>query len=147
MVRAPLSGSRLLAAILVLVHVLAGATVIPLGIPLEVKLAIGLGVAASLARGLWRHALLRAPSSVVEIEIRDRAAGGFRTREGEWRDAEILGTSYVTARFTILNFALAPRGRRNVVLLRDSIDAEDFRRLRVLLRWGRRAAGERAGSE
>jgi toxin CptA len=47
-----------------------------------------------------------------------------------------LGTTYVTPYLTVLNLrGHGERGARHVTLLPDSLHAEDFRKLRVWLRW------------
>jgi toxin CptA len=71
----------------------------------------------------------------VALEVTEAGRISFRTRHGEWRECELLPSSYVSPRLTILN--LKPEGGRvrHVVLVPDNVDARDFRRLRTWLRW------------
>ena len=141
MLRVRLKRSRLVAAALTLVHLAAAGTLVPLELAIPLKLFIVGVIAASLARGLARHALLRTGDAITEIELRDGDRAAVRTRPGVWRDARVLETTCVTARLTVIN--LKVEGRRlaqHVVIAPDAIDTEDFRRLRVLLRWGYRRA-------
>lgn len=64
-------------------------------------------------------------------------------RGGESGPVALCGDSYVHPQLIILNFRLPRRRRRSVVLLSDSLPAQDLRRLRVVLRTGggRAAAG------
>ena len=138
MVRAPLRPSRLLATVLVLAHAAAVATVFPLQIPLEWKAALLVAIATSLVRSLRRDALLRSPHAIVELEVSNRERASMRTRSGEWRSARILGTSCVTSVLTTLNLRVEGfRTTRHVLLVGDNVDPEDFRKIRVLLRWAR----------
>jgi toxin CptA len=122
------------------VHVAAGATLVPLDVALGVKLALAVLVAVSLAHALWRHALLRGRRAVTAVEITDNATGAALV-DASWRDVRILGTSYVTPWLTVLNLAQAQAGRRprHVLIVADNADAEEFRKVRVLLRWKRPA--------
>jgi toxin CptA len=51
-------------------------------------------------------------------------------------EGELSGSSYVSPALTIV--VLQPRGRgrtRRAIILPDSVDARDFRRLRIWMRW------------
>ena len=59
-----------------------------------------------------------------------------RARGGEWQPCEILDSTYVTAFLTVVNLRVAQGRRiRSVVILPDCMAADDYRRLRVWLRW------------
>lgn len=138
MVRTPLHPSRLLCAAFVIVHSSAAATLLPLDLPLEAKLLLAATIAVSFVQTLRRYALLRAKRSIVEIEIRDQANAAMRRRSGEWLEAAVLGTSCVTPSLTVINLRVEGRRAANhVLLVRDNVDAGDFRKIRVLLRWAR----------
>jgi toxin CptA len=96
-----------------------------------------LAIAASLVYLMARHALLHAPHSIVTLQTRD-AAVSLQARNGDWLEGDVLDSSYVSPRLTIVNFR--PRGRRrarHVILVPDNVDPRDFRRLRTWLRWKR----------
>lgn len=78
----------------------------------------------------WRHQQVYALQINVKGEL-------FVQHGDEWREAEVLSSSLVLPYLTVLNLKLS-NGRKpfHVVLLPDSVDAENFRRLRVWLKWG-----------
>ena len=141
MVRATLKPSRTIAVALVLAHALAATTVMPLELSLSAKAALILVLGLSMFHAIYRHALLRTTRAVVAIEVKDQCTAVVEGRDGSWRDARILGSTYVTPRLTVINLKVSgERLARHVVLVPDNVDAADFRNLRVLLRWLRPAA-------
>jgi toxin CptA len=148
MVRAQLHPSRLLAASLLLVHLAAATTVLPLDVSPELKTSLLALVAASFAHTLRLHALLRSRHSIVELEIHDSERAAVRIRMAEWCDAKILGTSCVTPSLTTLNMrVIGSRTARHVMLLPDNVDPEEFRKIRVVLRWSRPKRGSAVDAE
>ncbi|MCC7484799.1 MAG: hypothetical protein IT529_07380 [Burkholderiales bacterium] len=135
--------SVLLAAMLLLIH--AGAALSIWLVPLAVtaKAVLTGAIFASLAWMEWSRAALRGAVAIVELETKDAGTLAFRERAGRWREAEILGSSYVSPWLTVLNLgAGGARRPRHVVLVPDNVDASEFRRLRAWLRWSAaRAAG------
>lgn len=85
----------------------------------------------------WR----RAP---IPARLRIAADGRLQCPDDDagWRDAEVLGDSFVSAAVIVLRYRLAGRRVRSLVLLPDSAEAEDLRRLRVWLRWARRTRSD-----
>jgi toxin CptA len=99
-------------------------------------------VAASLVYLLARYAALHTGDAIVALEIHDDGVISYQTRLGDWVDCSVLGSSFVSHRLTIVN--LRPHGRRSarhVILVPDNVDARDFRRLRIWLRWAAQFAG------
>ena len=141
--------SRLLAAAFALAHTAAAATVFPLEMPFEWKAALLAAVLASLVRCVGRHARLRGRRAIVELEIKDRETATITLRSGERLDARILGTSCVTPMLTTINLkAQGHRIAKHVLLVADSVAPEDFRKVRVLLRWARpESPGSRQGPD
>lgn len=138
MVHACLKRSARLAAVLLFAHAVAAATIVPLDIALPIKAALALALVASLVCSVCRHALLRAPRSVIALEVRDQQRAAVQGRDDEWHDARIIGTSYVSAAITVLNLRVTgERLPRHVLLIGGNIDEKEFRRIRVLLRWSR----------
>jgi toxin CptA len=112
----------------------AGIWLLPLA--LWLKLLVGLAVAASLAfygaRDGWRVL----GQSVVAVRLRSDCRCEIETRRGPWREARLLGSSYVSPYLSVLNLRLDGHVlARHVVILPDAVDGEGFRRLRVLLKW------------
>ena len=131
-----LKPSRNLAVILGFAHFAAAGLLWPLALPVVVKLAGAAVLAVSLIFYLRHYALLRSPRAVVAFELSDEMACTLETRRGERIGCALLGSSFVAPYLTVLN--LKPEEKfftRSVVILADAIDAEEFRQLRVLLRW------------
>jgi len=96
-------------------------------------------------RTITHHALRRSRSSAQALEFVDRAQLRVRSRDGQWHSGCVLGTSTAGAALVVLNIRV--EGQRwpvHVVIPGDSLDSEDFRRLRVWLRWGPRPQAEEA---
>jgi toxin CptA len=147
MVRASLAPSLRIAVVLVIAHIAAAGAVAPLDMPLALKAALIGAVAASLARSFCRHALLKATRSVLALEVKDQETACVQGPDRIWRDARILGTSYVSAALTVLSVRVAgERLPRHVLLIRGNVDEQEFRRVRVLLRWRRRAVADARGA-
>ena len=144
MVRASIRPSPLLATVLTLLHAAAAATVFPQEVAPGWKAALIAATLAGLAHSLFTHALRRSPHAIVELEITDKEHAAVRTNAGSWTDARILASSCVTPTLTTINLKVdGLRVLRHVVLVRDNVDADDFRNIRVLLRWAR---ADRAGA-
>ena len=136
MLRVRLKPSPLLAAAFTAAHLAAALTLIPLDLPLWAKLLITLPIAASLVHALRHTAFLRSPTSPIALELKGADGAAIQTRNGDWHGARILGTTYVSPLLTVLNLRLqGRRTARHVVIVPDGIGAEDFRKLRVRLRW------------
>ena len=130
--------SRILTAILVLAHGAAIAMVALAGMPFWLELIAIAALVASLVFDVRQTALLRAPDAVITLEIASDDKLSIQTRRSEWIECEVLGSTYVTSFLTILNLKGPDSGRNTrAVILPDSLDAEDFRKLRVWLRWKR----------
>ncbi len=132
----PVTPSVRLAVLLCAAHVAAAGAVWAVPVPVMVKAALIIAITVSLIFSLARHAALHAADAIVALEIRDRGAISLRTRKGEWLECDLLGSSFVSRHLTIVS--LRPRNRRrarHVILMPDNLEARDFRRLRMWLRW------------
>lgn len=139
MVRVSLKPSRYITAVLIAVHTAAAAVVWPLQMSEAAKVTLAAFLVASLAISLRRHALLKARGAIVQVVLKGADTVSVRTRDGSWREARILGTTYVSPVLTALNVkAEGFKLVRHIVLVPDNVDSEDFRKLRVALRWGLR---------
>lgn len=128
--------SARLGVLLCAVHLGAGALVALLPAPDWSKVVLLAAVAWSLTWCLQTHALVRAPGAVVSIGLKNDGGVIVHTRDGAWLECELMPSSFVSYRLTVLN--LRPRGirrERHVVLCSGNVDKADFRRLRVRLRW------------
>lgn len=93
-------------------------------------------LAGSLVFYVRREGLRLAPASVVSFTLYPDCRCEFQTRDGTVHAAELLGSSFVAPYLTVLN--LRPVGSilaRHAVIVPDNVDAEAFRKLRVLLKW------------
>lgn len=125
----------------------AAMTVLMLCLPLDAW-AISAALVAILAvaaRGLWRCSRRGVPALLHVGHDRRLTAtlGDGRSQEGS-----ILDDSYVGARLTTIVWhpdrASRYRLAQTILILPDTLPAEDFRRLRVLLRYGRPVVEEEA---
>lgn len=142
--RISISPSVRLTIALCVTHFAAAGTVWWAPMPAWPKTLLIIAVTASLVFYLWRNAGLHSADAIVALEIKDDGGVSFQTRRGDWLDCELLGSSFVSRRLTIVN--LRPRGRRaarHVILLPDNVDARDFRRLRMWLRWATQPDAQR----
>lgn len=136
MLKVSLRPSWILAAILVIAHGAAIAVIALVSVPLWLQLIAIAGLAASLIFEIRQTVLLRAPDAVVALEIAFDDALSIQTRRGDWIRCDVLGSTYVTHYLAIVNLRDEGSGRvRRAVILPDSVDAEEFRNLRVWLRW------------
>jgi toxin CptA len=144
MLQIAIKPSRQLAALLCLAHAAAAAAVLVIDLPLWLSIVLVLAVGTSCGAYLHSSALLRGGGAVVGLEINDDGALSYQMRGGEWREGKLLGSSFVSSYLTILNIRTAGKFfARHVVIVPGAVDAEDFRRLRVLLRCGAHEAAQR----
>ena len=131
--RLALSRSWSLAAAIVLLHGAAAAAVVTVlqglaGAALAAGLLL-LGLAAA-----WARALLLSSSSVRALEI-SGADVGLELRSGEKFTAELSPRRHV-GRFMVTLPVRRPV-RRTILVTRDMLSAEEFRRLRLWALWGK----------
>jgi toxin CptA len=123
---------------------------------------LGLHVAAVAAvlladLAIWVHGLLLAGivASLVlrlrqppPLQLRCEADGSLLVQAGtDWQPAAVLASTMVTPNLTVLHYR--PEGSRRAqtaVILPDSLPADDFRRLRVWLRWKAKVPGPGAAT-
>ena len=136
MVRVALKPSLYLSFVLTTAHVVCAGLLVPLALPAWAKLALAGRIAMSLLHSLRHHALRRSLSSLIALEVRDEDRAAVQTPDGEWHDARVLPTTYVSPVLTVINLRIPPAiFARHAVIVPDAIRAEDFRQLRVSLRW------------
>jgi hypothetical protein len=131
--RLELRPSVLLAAALVVLHA-AAALCLALALPGAGGLAGAAALVALGAAAAWRGALLRAASSVRALEL---AAEKLEVRlaSGESFAAGLAERRYV-GRYVVVLLLRRP-ARRPILVTRDMVGAEAFRRLRIWALWGR----------
>jgi toxin CptA len=128
--------SRRLALLLCAGHGVAAGAAAVVSLPLWLNILLLLLTGASCAACLYGPVLLRRNASIIGLEVGNDGAVNIQTRRGEWQETRLLATSFVTSWMTVLNLLATDSGSvSHVVILSDSMAAEDFRRLRVRLRW------------
>ena len=103
---------------------------------MSVKLLGIVFLVASLVFYLRHYALLKSPESIVAFELSEAMQCTLETRDGQHLNCVILGSTFVAPYLVVLN--LKPQNKFlgcSVVIFPDSIDGQEFRQLRVLLRW------------
>jgi toxin CptA len=127
-----LKPSRRLGLLLLGVAALALVAIHLAAVSATVALVLGVAVIGLSVWG-WRRASPKA-------SLRIAADGRLQCLDGaaEWRDAEVLDDSFVSTPLIVVRYRTAGRRVSTLTLLSDSADADDLRRLRVSLRWGRR---------
>jgi toxin CptA len=137
--------SRQLALVLGCAHLAAMLVLLLLPLALWLQATGALLLLLSAAYTMRGHAWRRGRGAVTALHFSDREQLRVRMYDGAWHAGRVLGSSTVGIRLTVLNIALdGSRLPLHIVLLSDSLDAEDFRRLRVWLRWGPRPAADEA---
>ncbi|MBU1223217.1 MAG: hypothetical protein KKA22_12305 [Gammaproteobacteria bacterium] len=109
-------------------------------LPLAVQLGLGALVIGLVAWGGQR--------ARPRTRLRIAADGRLQCLDEamEWRDAEVLGDSFVSTGLIVLRYRMTGQVR-SLTLLPDSADADDLRRLRVALRWARRTRSDTASPD
>jgi len=133
-----LKPSRRLGLLLLVMVALALGAIGLAALPVGVRLALGAAVIGLGAWG-WRQTL---PLASLRIAADGRLQ--WLDDAAEWRDAEVLGDSFVSTALIVLRYRTAGRHAGALTLLSDSADADDLRRLRVSLRWTRRTRSDTA---
>jgi len=114
-----------------------------LPLPFAGHLAGAAAIVAVLTSGLWRCTGRGVPA-LLHVGIDRRIT--VTDRDGRSRDGSILDDSYVGARLTTIVWRADGepwwRPARAILVLPDTLPADDFRQLRVALRYGRAPAPE-----
>ncbi len=136
-----LKPSRRLGVLLPAMAVPALLAVYLAALPGAVRLVLGIAVVVLSVRG-WRRAMRPA-------RLRIAADGRLQCLDdtAEWRDAEVLGDSFVSTGLIVLRYRVSGCPVRVLTLLADSAAADDLRRLRLSLRWMRRTRSDTASPD
>ena len=126
--------SKQLAIFLLLSHGGAMAVLYALTLTPWVQWSLALMVIAYLVYNMRTHALLSAPSAIVEAVWSARGDWTLLNINGEALEARLLPNSYVHPLLVLLNFQFLDMNRvRSLVLPADSLDQQTYRKLRVRL--------------
>ncbi len=138
MLRLDFSPSYRLAGVLTLAHGMGLFSLWVTDWPLALKIVVAMLVCASGAFYVRRDALLQAPRSLTSLLLKSDGGTEATQRDGTTLTGRQLPGNFVYPWFTVI--AWLPDGARfsrTVAVLSDSLAAEQFRELRVWLRWRR----------
>ena len=125
-----------LAAFLALAHGAAVAVLLLVPIPWWLQWASAACVVLGLFVVVHRQALLLGAESIVAIEIGSDNTFSGQSRRGKWTEYAVLGNSYVAPYLTVINLQhTRSHAKKRMTILPDSLNAGDFRKLRVWLKW------------
>lgn len=128
--------SYLLALLLVVMHALALASTWLVPLVLAAKIGTAVVLTSSLALSLQQHVWRAGKRSVHAIRLNGECDMSLQRQDGVWLEVTLLPSSFISPYLTVLNLSLeGERRARHVVILPDAMDAEQFRQLRVWLRW------------
>ncbi len=131
-----LRASAYLALVLALMHLAALVSLIPLPIHLWYKLALATLIAMSVCIAIHRHALLLAATSIRELILKADGTVETLRNDGSRIDARVTRQSTVLPYLIVMLLELPGQRRLNsLVILSDSLPAEERRVLRTWLRW------------
>ena len=131
--RLELSPSWTLAAAILALHAAAAASMF-VAIPGPVGVLLGGAFLALGAAAAWSRALLAAPGSPRALELSGPQLR-LELKDGARWAAELAERRHVS-RFMVTLPLVRPR-RRTVLVTRDMLQAEEFRRLRLWALWGK----------
>jgi hypothetical protein len=107
-----------------------------LPLPTLVTLGLVAAISASLVLACRTHVLRSAPRAVTGLAIRDDGATAIRYRgQSGWRKLEIREAFVHPWLVIIHGHGAEGRMWQRIVLPRDSLSPEEFRKLRAWLRW------------
>jgi toxin CptA len=91
------------------------------------------------ATSLWfslREALMKSPRALITLVVAEDDTLNLQDQSGNWSNWTVLGSTYVGGFLVVLNLqSTEQRLLRPLTILPDAIDAENFRQLRIWLRW------------
>jgi len=132
-----IGASRLLAYILVTIHLMAAGALLLADMPWLYRASWLIAIAAGLGF------TVRAPGT---LKLRCRPDGGLDVwAADDWLEVRLLPDTLVWSRCAVLRYQRPERRRTETrVILPDSLAEDDFRRLRVWLRFQASAAAGRS---
>ncbi|MHB1083647.1 MAG: protein YgfX [Thiobacillus sp.] len=133
--------SRLLGLLLLGMALLVLVAIYLAALPGAIQLGLG-GVVTGLSAWSWRQAC-----SLDTLRVTPGGQLRCPDEVGEWHDVEVLGDSLASPGLIVLRYRSPAKRVRTLVLLPDSAEADDLRRLRVLLRWASHTRSDTASPD
>lgn len=140
MITVSLKPSPRLAMLLAVVH--SGAIFLVFYLRIQFGVALAAPLVFSMVYSIMRYAWLSHSGSIVSLKIGDTSCTFF-TRGRDERSCIIQGSSYVSPWLTVLNLKVKGRLMQSAVILSDAMDRQEFRQLRIWLRWKYQADAEK----
>ena len=135
--------SRLAALLIVVTHGATAALLAAMPLPFAWR-AAGVAVVVAAGSWAWRRCVGRGAAAQLEVGLDRRIA--VTARDGRTHAGDILADSFVGPRLTTIVWRPdRARSVHAVLVLPDVLAADDFRRLRVTLRYSR-AGGAGSGT-
>lgn len=132
MIAITLKSSPCFALLLAAAHI--GAIILVFMRPFAMSHVLAVLLALSLAYSVMHYALRLHSGSIVSLTVGEKTCT-FSTRAGNERSCTILGSTYVSPWLTVLNLKADGIPMQSAVIFPDAVDREEFRQLRVWLRW------------
>ncbi len=92
----------------------------------------------------FRDARLNLANSCVAFRLEAKDGISLMLRDGRHLAGKLVAGGVILPFVVLINVRMERGGQRSLVLLGDSTDADSFRRLRVLLRWGVKRQGPKS---
>jgi toxin CptA len=108
----------------------------------QIKIMLGIVILSAAICSICQYGLLLLPWSCLGVNISSNNQVQFVYKNGKVLPVEVCRDSVVTPYLTVVNckVQVASLSARlfapHLVILPDMLDAEDYRQLRVWLRWG-----------
>ena len=131
--------SRVAAVAIVALAVAALGAVVCLPTPIAVDIVAAVALLGWARHHIRLHVTRSAPGAFVELLVSSDAVIVVRRRDGKLVAGHVRSATFVHPWFTSIVWKPdRARWSRSIPLVPDMLDIDDFRRLRVLLRYGRR---------
>jgi hypothetical protein len=124
--------SRLIATLLVTLHLLALAACAPLPLPFLWRAVLVLSILGAFVN----NGLLYLKRTPKRLHWSPEEGWTLTARDDTDHPVELLPEVYLSPWLVVIHFRDERAKRRTVMLAQDSVRAEGFRRLKVLLRYG-----------
>jgi toxin CptA len=110
-------------------------------LPWPWRLLSWLMLLAAAGHAILQHGLRRLKHSVVTLQLKPDNSVSILLKDGRRQAVRIMPSTVVTPLLSVVHYRLQESAwywpMRHVLILADAVDAEDYRRLRVHLRWSK----------
>ena len=134
--------SMIASALFTLMSVGALCIVILLTMSWQAKLLLSFMIVFSAIYSVFKYGLLLLPWSCVRLSVNTKNQLQLTRKDGKQLEVSVQANSVVTPYLTILNSRIKEASFlqglfvQHCIIFPDAVDAENYRKLRVWLRWG-----------